>query len=48
MSSAVRRKNINLAPKVYGYKDVLPNDIGAEVILLEKAGHLDLSWLPGD
>jgi hypothetical protein len=37
MSSAVRRKNSNLAPKVYGYKDILPNDIGAEVILLEKA-----------
>lgn len=27
------------APKVYAYKDVLPNKIGAEVVLLEKVAY---------
>jgi len=28
------------APKVYGYRDYMPNDINAEVVLLEKVGNL--------
>jgi hypothetical protein len=28
------------APKVYGYRDYTPNDINAEVVLLEKVGNL--------
>jgi hypothetical protein len=27
------------APKIYAYNDTLPNDIGAEVVLLEKVSH---------
>jgi hypothetical protein len=25
-----------VVPKIYGYKDFLPNDVGAEVVLMEK------------
>jgi hypothetical protein len=32
------------APKVYGYRDTLPNDINAEVVLLEKVEHLSFHF----
>jgi hypothetical protein len=36
MSSAARRKDLCLAPKVYGYLDYSDNRSGTEVILVEK------------
>ncbi|KAH7930716.1 hypothetical protein BV22DRAFT_1028166 [Leucogyrophana mollusca] len=47
MTATVRSAPMKIdVPKVYGYKDVMPNDIGAEVVLLEKipGEGLDALW----
>ncbi|KAG1815629.1 uncharacterized protein BJ212DRAFT_1481397 [Suillus subaureus] len=37
MMAAVRNSSLKIeVPKIYGYQDLLPNDIGAEVVLMEK------------
>ncbi|KAG2156273.1 hypothetical protein DEU56DRAFT_766300 [Suillus clintonianus] len=37
MMTAVRSSSSRIeVPKIYGYRDLLPNDIGAEVVLMEK------------
>lgn len=37
MMAAVRNSSLNIeVPKIYGYQDLLPDDIGAEVVLMEK------------
>lgn len=37
MMTTVRGSSSKIeVPKIYGYKDLLPNDIGAEVVLMEK------------
>jgi hypothetical protein len=37
MTATIRACPIKInAPKVYGYRDFMPNDVNAEVVLLEK------------
>ncbi|KAG2155003.1 uncharacterized protein EDB93DRAFT_1266218 [Suillus bovinus] len=37
MMAAVRNSSLKIeVPKIYGYMDLLPNDVGAEVVLMEK------------
>lgn len=44
MMAAVRNSTLKIeVPKIYGYKDLLPNDIGAEVVLMEKVACADYS-----
>ncbi|KAG1783075.1 hypothetical protein EV702DRAFT_1176321 [Suillus placidus] len=39
--AAVRNSSSKIeVPKIYGYKDLLPNEIGAEVVLMEKVAKL--------
>lgn len=42
--AAVRNSSSKIeVPKIYGYYDLLPNDIGAEVVLMEKVACADYS-----
>lgn len=44
MMAAVRNSSLNIeVPKIYGYQDLLPDDIGAEVVLMEKVVCADCS-----
>jgi hypothetical protein len=44
MMAAVRNSSSKIeVPKIYGYYDLLPNDIGAEVVLMEKVACADYS-----
>ncbi|KAG0709853.1 hypothetical protein DFH29DRAFT_17510 [Suillus ampliporus] len=44
MMTTVRSSSSKIeVPKIYGYRDVLPNDIGAEVVLMEKVAWADRS-----
>lgn len=37
MTATVQASPIRInAPSVYAYRDIMPNDIGAEVVLMEK------------
>lgn len=57
MTATVQASPIRInAPSIYAYRDIMPNDIGAEVVLMEKVAHVlychsefsDISQVPGE